>query len=313
MRTWRVGTLSMGVTLLFTGFGLLYAQINEKQVLEWAAHWWPLVFILLGAEVLWQSYQAKKTNDRVSYDILSVFIIGVLLCFGLTLEALRETGVLEQCKTALVSQTYQLNNSSEAIPLDAALKTVVIEQSNDPLEIIVQPTDQIKASFRLQATASTREEALRLSNDNTNMKTRREGDTMYIAFTGTRPASHMSAGILYQRNTLYLPERVEVKIYGGVSDLKIHAANISNHWYVNGVESTSLDIPAASNLQITALTNSRDELQGNANWQVKENPPPGGTNQSEGPGRTEGKLTLGTGQHTMTFNCNGPINIDLLS
>ena len=88
MRTWRVGTLTMGFTLLFMGLGLLYAQINEKVVLDLVAKWWPLIFILLGAEVLWQSWQAKKSESKIAYDILGVFIIMILLCFGLTMQPL---------------------------------------------------------------------------------------------------------------------------------------------------------------------------------------------------------------------------------
>lgn len=38
MRQWRVGTVSMGLLLLFSGIGLLYAQFNQLTVAHVALH-----------------------------------------------------------------------------------------------------------------------------------------------------------------------------------------------------------------------------------------------------------------------------------
>lgn len=313
MRTWRVGTLSMGVTLLFMGIGLLYAQINNNLVLDWVVKWWPLVFILLGIEVLWQSYQAKKTSTAVAYDILSVFIVGILVCFGVAMEALHETGVIEQCKTALVSQNFTLQEPLDPIPVDAGLNKIIFEQSSDPLEIISCPADKITASISADVTATSRIDAMNLLKQNQVIQTRREGDTLYIAFNSSNRVSHMSPGVMSQRNKIYLPEQMKVGIYSGVSDIKIHASSINNDWYINGVQSAALDFPSSSNLQLTAQTNSQNELQGNAEWTIKEKPPIGDTNQEYAePTQIEGKLVLGTGQHKITIKSNGPVAVDLL-
>lgn len=314
MRIWRVGTLSMGATLLLLGTGLLYAQLNEKLVLDWAVHWWPLVFIFLGVEVLWQSYQAKKTNTRVGYDILSVFIIGLLLCFGLAMQALSETGVIEQCKTMLVSQNFSLQTTSTAIPVDAGLKEVVIERSANTLEIISRPTDKITASFAAEVTAPARNTALQLLQESQGMETRREGDTLYIAFDSSYSFSHMSVGINRQKNTLYLPEQLKVSIYSGVSDIQIHAGNILNDWYINGTESLVVDFPSTSNIQLMAQVNSRSDLQGNADWTIKEDPALSNAKQenNEEAVMINGNLNLGSGQHKMIVKSNGPVAVDLL-
>lgn len=313
MRTWRVGTLTMGAALLLLGMGLLYAQLNEKLVLDWAIHWWPLVFIFLGIEVLWQAYQARKTDGRVVYDILSVIIIGLLLCSGLALQALSETGVIEQCKTMLIAQDYTLQEAATPIPVDAGLKEVVIEQSANPLEIMSSPTDKITASFKAEVTARSRNDAMQLLQENQGLETRRDGDTLYIAFNSSAPVSHMSTGLISQNNTLYLPEQLKVSIYSGVSDIKIHAKSILNDWNISGIQSVAMDLPSASDLQITAQVNDPSELQGNAGWVIKDGTPISGENQEyEEPTRTEGSLTLGTGQYKMVINSNGPVSVDLL-
>jgi len=313
MRTWRVGTLSMGITLLIMGLGLLYAQINEKLVLDLAAKWWPLIFILLGAEVLLQSWQAKKNDTRIAYDVLGVFVIMILLCFGLTMEAMRESGLIEQCRTTLISQNYELLNATDPIPVDAGIKKVVIEQSSDPLEIVSCSTDNITASWKANVTSTSRNEAMNILKESQILQTRRQGDTLYIAFPSSHSASFMPAGINSQHNTIYLPEALQVCIYSGVSDLKIHASTISNDWYINGVDSVALDVPAASNLQLSVQTNSRDELQGNASWEIKDTMQTGDTNTEESePVRSEGRVMLGTGQFKMNINSNGPVSLDIL-
>lgn len=313
MRTWRAGTVSMGITLLIMGLGLLYAQINEKLVLDLIAKWWPLIFVLLGTEILWQSWQARKNSSKITYDILGVFIIMILLCFGLTMEAMYESGLIEQCRTSLISQNYELLNASDPIPVDAGLKKVIIEQSSDPLEIVSCSTDKITASRKANVTSTSRNEAVKTLKESQILQTRRQGDTLYIAFPSSRSASFMPAGINSQYNTIYLPEDLQISIYSGVSDLKIHAARISNDWYINGIDSASLDLPVASNLLLTAQTNSRDELQGNASWEIKDAMQSGKSDIDEPePVRTEGSVLLGTGQFKINIKSNGPVSLDIL-
>jgi hypothetical protein len=303
----------MGLLLLITGAGLIYAQINEKMVLDLALKWWPLVFVLLGAEVLWQSWQAKKNDTRIAYDVLGVFIIIIVLCFGLTMEGLRESGIIEQCRTSLISQEYELTNAADPIPVDAGLKKVVIEQSSDPLEIINCSADSITASWKSNVRSTSRAEAVNMMKQGQMLQTRREGNTLYVAFSASHSSSFLPSGINNQRNTIYLPEDLQVYIYSGVNDLKIHAAKISNDWYINGVDSAALDLPVASNLQLSAQTNSREELQGNADWQIKNTGQAVDANEEESEsGRTEGSVQLGNGQYKIHINSNGPVTLNIL-
>ena len=75
MRQWRVGTVSMGLRLLFSGIGLLYAQFNQLTVAHVSLTWWPVLFVVLGIEVLVQNYLNRKQESKIKYDIFSIFII----------------------------------------------------------------------------------------------------------------------------------------------------------------------------------------------------------------------------------------------
>ena len=69
MRQWRVGTFSMGILLLATGILLLYGQLQPYPATEYLLQWWPLIFVLLGLEVLLQAYfnKVEDGESRVRY------------------------------------------------------------------------------------------------------------------------------------------------------------------------------------------------------------------------------------------------------
>jgi hypothetical protein len=229
------------------------------------------------------------------------------------MEGLRESGVIEQCRTSLSSQEYELTNAADPIPVDAGLKKVVIEQSSDPLEIINCSAGSITASWKSNVRSTSRAEAVNMMKQGQMLQTRREGDTLYVAFSSSRSSSFLPSGINNQRNTIYLPETLQVSIYSGVNDLKIHAAKISSDWYINGVDNAALDLPAASNLQLSAQTNSREELQGNAAWQIKESGQAVDANEEESEsGRTEGSVLLGNGQYKIHINSDGTVTLNIL-
>ncbi|MDD3889484.1 MAG: hypothetical protein PHR65_06145, partial [Syntrophomonadaceae bacterium] len=83
MRQWRVGTLSMGLLLIVLGAGLIFAQVNKVAVIDVLLNWWPLLFILLGAEVLVQIGLNKDEVIKVKYDIFSIIIVFIIVMTGL--------------------------------------------------------------------------------------------------------------------------------------------------------------------------------------------------------------------------------------
>ena len=76
-RSRRVGTFTMGLTLIASGtlflLSLFFPQINIFSVLRF----FPLVLIMLGAEIL--VYNAKYKTDAFRYDFVSVFLCLLLV------------------------------------------------------------------------------------------------------------------------------------------------------------------------------------------------------------------------------------------
>lgn len=89
-RTRRVGGLTAGISLVAFGIafaaGMLLPEFNFWNIISF----WPVVFILLGAEILFNYFTAG--NDKMGYDFLSVFIIFMMLFFALCMAGARVLG-----------------------------------------------------------------------------------------------------------------------------------------------------------------------------------------------------------------------------
>ena len=78
MRTWRVGTISMGLTLILLGIFLVLSQLLNWKPAYAMTGWWPIIFIVLGIEILIYLFLAKQENPAVKYDVFSIFFVGFL-------------------------------------------------------------------------------------------------------------------------------------------------------------------------------------------------------------------------------------------
>lgn len=76
-RRWRVGTLSMGLSLLFLGGLVMASQWKGADVFETTLAWWPIIFILLGLEIVIYTLWFRG-KGKMYYDVLSVLFVGFL-------------------------------------------------------------------------------------------------------------------------------------------------------------------------------------------------------------------------------------------
>ncbi|MGG4093244.1 hypothetical protein [Paenibacillus lautus] len=124
-RQWRVGTLSMGLSLLVLGLLVLSSAWKGVEVYSSAARWWPIVFVLLGAEIVSYSLIFRR-RGWVKYDIFSILLIGFLAFCCIGMGALSATGLLDQIRreTMSVQQTIPLPDQKITIP-DGVKKVIV--------------------------------------------------------------------------------------------------------------------------------------------------------------------------------------------
>lgn len=122
-RIWRIGTYSMGITLI--GIGLAFAAslwqtATAYELLLWLA---PIVFIVLGLEMMVAHSSKFMQKYKVAYNWLGVFFVGCVGAGALVLAAFLSSGLLEE-----VNQMFHLKERSLYIEESAPIHDAVIEK-----------------------------------------------------------------------------------------------------------------------------------------------------------------------------------------
>lgn len=106
MKSRRVGTVSMGIVLIMFGLLLLLSRISAISAVELFIYFWPLIIIILGIEILYYVYKNKDEQKIIRYDILSIFIVAIILIFNMAIYGLIETGVIDLIKYKVAQEMY---------------------------------------------------------------------------------------------------------------------------------------------------------------------------------------------------------------
>ena len=76
MRTWRVGTFSMGLSIISLGCFLLFSVVKGIQVLDTLTAWWPVLLIILELKFYYTFYFLRRNNHLLNMIFL-VFSLSV--------------------------------------------------------------------------------------------------------------------------------------------------------------------------------------------------------------------------------------------
>ncbi|QNK57568.1 hypothetical protein [Paenibacillus sp. PAMC21692] len=181
LRTWRVGSLSMGITLILMGTAFavsLWQDTEAYELLLWVA---PIVFVLLGAELLIHLKMSGSRDTVVRYDWISVFFVGLIGAASLLLALLMSTGVFDELRSGLqmTQRTAYVDTDGVAIPAEV---TKVIVQATDGVTLNESETREAHLMGQIRYWS---EGPIASINDDI-WRTKVVGDTMYIVI-GTVP------------------------------------------------------------------------------------------------------------------------------
>lgn len=78
----RVGTFTLGICLVIMGI-LFLVHLFVPKIISYLLifHCWPIIFILLGCEILVSSL--KWPDQHFQYDFAAILIILLLVCFAM--------------------------------------------------------------------------------------------------------------------------------------------------------------------------------------------------------------------------------------
>lgn len=206
VRQWRVGTLSMGLSLLLLGLVALTSQWKGIEVFDSALKWWPIIFVLLGVEIVGYTLFFRK-GDYVKYDVFSILLIGFLTFSCIVMAALTSTGLMDQIRreTSAVYKTVQIPEISMDVPNGV---TKVIVQGSYLYNVKKDFTNSndllVFGSLR-----TTEEDWMKEDNLSSLIQTKQSGNVMYINLTEP-PRYGMRSGSDQLDVTVSVPSSLKV-------------------------------------------------------------------------------------------------------
>jgi len=97
----RVGTITFAFSLIALGILIFISQISSTYTLDLALKLWPLTLIMLGVEILWNRYKSREEDVVIKYDLLSIFLVFIVLFTNLALYTLLEIGIIDILKESI--------------------------------------------------------------------------------------------------------------------------------------------------------------------------------------------------------------------
>jgi hypothetical protein len=267
MRTWRVGTFSMGLSLLFLGVFLLLSQILEWNITTALKLWWPIILVVLGLEILVYLFLSKQEKPYLNFDLFSIVIVGILGTAGIIMVFLQTSGFMD-----LIQDEISREESTMDLPvydqnIDKDIKRVVVEGSGLRqlrVEGVSERNVSLFGTYRQDSTIG------KIEKQADYLTISEKGDTLYIRVK-ERPNQTASFYSDYSNidATLLVPTDVKLEIANLSSELSINPRGLKNDWKVSGAGEIDLDIQETNNVMVTV----EDTQIGNGsseNWSIAE-------------------------------------------
>lgn len=206
-KVWKIGTYSMGLTLIGIGlsFGVsLWQETTAYELLLWLA---PIVFIVLGLELLIVHNTRFLTHYKLQYNWIAVWFVGFVGAGALILAAFLSSGLLEE-----VNQMFKVKERSVYIEERAQLPEQSIEKIvvKSELGYTIEKQAQLKEVSLLGTVQYESEQPIKLA-DQQLLKTSQVGHVLYVFIQGIEYDSNVfTSSYVRSQLVLNVPDHIEV-------------------------------------------------------------------------------------------------------
>ncbi|MFC4404146.1 hypothetical protein [Gracilibacillus xinjiangensis] len=246
MRQWRVGSISMGLSLIGLGVVLFISQFTNWEISKIALIWVPILLIVLGAEILIYLFLAKKEQPIIKYDVFSILFITFIGCMSIVFYVGASSGVL-----AAVNNYINDEQISGALPvieekIDNSIERIVIDSKNG----LAKVTANEAMAVSIFGTYQTNAENQRLTEDDV-ASIHQVDNTLYVSLFS--PPNHNGWDYHYTNYypTISLPSNVDVEITGFTNQVNLELADLQANWYIDGTDIARLKNKEQANLLLT--------------------------------------------------------------
>ncbi|MFZ3580077.1 hypothetical protein [Virgibacillus sp. DJP39] len=216
MRTWRVGSISMGASLLLLGLLLLFTQLFHIEASLALLTWWPIILVILGVEILLYLLFSKQEKPNVKYDLLSILFVGIIGMAGIGFTIFTATGVLDKFNdwTTMELKTMDLPEYENDIGKD--IKRVVVDEAWQGVRI--EDTKNEVVSIFGTYHAQTLEDKKPITSVQDYLLIKEVGDTLYVQFKPVHTLSQPFQDRVDMNATLVVPSDLKVEVISEHND-----------------------------------------------------------------------------------------------
>ncbi|MBM7654257.1 hypothetical protein [Neobacillus cucumis] len=267
MRTWRVGTFSMGASLIMLGLFLFFSKFLGLQLAEVLMAWWPVLLVVLGGEILIYLFLSRQEQPFLKYDFLSIFFVGLIGTAGIIFAVLSSTGVMGKVEDVMAREVRSYNLPNFNYKTDDSIKRVVVRTVG--YDMTVEATESKEVSMFGTYRVETAKKTALLKNAQDIVTANQKGDTLYLNFKMLPEDAGLfhSQGILAA--TLLIPNHLKLEVVGNTDSLSLKPRTITNDWNIDSTSDVTVNVLKNSNLSVE--TTDVEQLQGKE-WNIKEEP-----------------------------------------
>ncbi|WP_040205361.1 hypothetical protein [Neobacillus jeddahensis] len=267
MRTWRVGTFSMGASLLLLGLFLFFSKFMDFNLTQVMTAWWPILLVVLGMEILLYLFLSRQETPMLKYDFLSIIFVGLLGTVGIIFAILSSTGMVDKVEEVMAREMRSFELPAFSYKTDDTIKRVVVRTVG--YDMTVEATEEKEVSmfgtYRMQAV----KKAKPLTSADDIMVANQKGDTLYLNFKQLpdEMGPFDQQGIVAA--TILIPNNVKLEVIGNNDSLTLKPRTIANDWAIESASSIALDVKENSNLKVDAV--GVENVSGKeGEWQVSK-------------------------------------------
>ncbi|MFN7251415.1 MAG: LiaI-LiaF-like domain-containing protein [Anaerobacillus sp.] len=294
MRTWRVGTVSMGAALVLLGVLLLLSRVFAFDIYTIMLSWWPAILIVLGIEIIVFLFITGKEKAVVKYDIFSIIFIGFIGTVGIAFALVSSLGIVDEVKDQFTRQeeTRDLPMLLEQLP--TSVTRVVIEADRTPL-VIEETTSREYSIFGTYRTQFSKNDTQILKMTEEYVTTHQKGETLYVTLKRLPERNNWNYSYSTMAVTMLVPSNVNVEVRKS-QEVVLRPRTINADFLIEQVSDVIVHLPVAASDVLLQAINVHQLNGSDLEWDVT---PMEDTSDEWGPKNAQIQLGEGTNKITI--------------
>jgi hypothetical protein len=252
MREWRVGTVSMGLSLIMLGIFLFLSLLNGYEVFQTFLAWWPLILIVLGLEITIYTLLPKNKEALLKYDFISILFVGLIGTIAIGLTFLTSTGIIERIKYQMTAEIATIEFEKTDIEVSDDIKRVVLRGKGEDVRIEGTNSDVISL-FGTYSTEVVEGKSMSLSSED-YILTEISGDTLFVYLKEPTRNGGLFESYTDTDITIAVPSQVAIEVVGHFSVVSLNPGFIQRNWVIRDAHQIDVSLNKKNNVQVSAST-----------------------------------------------------------